>query len=282
MKLITLIILLLSIESFTAQSYLTIGQVFDFNINDEFHFTKENQPSNNGERITVIDKYYSTNSDTVFYALHHDIYNVIPDYSVSPPGSIYVFDTIIDTIFYSNLNMPIYYLWPQNDPEFVFYDSIKELDTNFCDIEMNSYYIQQYSFEPSWFKRSYGRGIGITLDYWHYQGNGVSQFPVWERMIYYKKDSMDCGSPDLTSLGLTNLNGQEDFFIFPNPSDGIISIDNISSQKINIKVFNATGELKYKEQNISSEIDLSNLSNGIYILEIEINSQFYYERLIKK
>lgn len=281
MKLITLIILLLSIESFTAQSYLTIGEVFDFNINDEFHYTKENQPSN-GERITVIDKYYSINSDTVFYTLHHDIYNVIPDYSVSPPGSIYVFDTIIDTIFYSDLNMPIYYMWPQNDPEFVFYDSIKELDTNFCDIEMNSYYIQQYSFEPSWFKRSYGRGIGITLDYWHYQGNGVSQFPVWERMIYYKKDSMNCGSPDLTSLGLTNLNGQEDFFIFPNPSDGIISIDNISSQKINIKVFNATSELKYKEQNISSEIDLSNLSNGIYILEIEINSQLYYERLIKK
>ena len=281
MKLITLIILLLSIESFTAQSYLTIGEVFDFNINDEFHYTKENQPSN-GERITVIDKYYSINSDTVFYTLHHDIYNVIPDYSVSPPGSIYVFDTIIDTIFYSDLNMPIYYMWPQNDPEFVFYDSIKELDTNFCDIEMNSYYIQQYSFEPSWFKRSYGRGIGITLDYWHYQGNGVSQFPVWERMIYYKKDSMNCGSPDLTSLGLTNLNGQEDFFIFPNPSDGIISINNISSQKINIKVFNTTGELKYKEQNISSEIDLSNLSNGIYILEIEINSQFYYERLIKK
>jgi hypothetical protein len=269
------------LKVFTAQSYLTIGEVFDFNINDEFHYTKENQPSN-GERITVIDKYYSINSDTVFYTLHHDIYNVIPDYSVSPPGSIYVFDTIIDTIFYSDLNMPIYYMWPQNDPEFVFYDSIKELDTNFCDIEMNSYYIQQYSFEPSWFKRSYGRGIGITLDYWHYQGNGVSQFPVWERMIYYKKDSMNCGSPDLTSLGLTNLNGQEDFFIFPNPSDGIISIDNISSQKINIKVFNATGELKYKEQNISSEIDLSNLSNGIYILEIEINSQFYYERLIKK
>jgi hypothetical protein len=281
MKLITLIILLLSIESFTAQSYLTIGEVFDFNINDEFHYTRENQPSN-GERITVIDKYYSINSDTVFYTLHHDIYNVIPDYSVSPPGSIYVFDTIIDTIFYSNLNMPIYYMWPQNDPEFVFYDSIKELDTNFCDIEMNSYYIQQYSFEPSWFKRSYGRGIGITLDYWHYQGNGVSQFPVWERIIYYKKDSMNCGSPDLTSLGLTNLNGQEDFFIFPNPSDGIISINNISSQKINIKVFNATGELKYKEKNISSEIDLSNLSYGIYILEIEINSQFYYERLIKK
>jgi hypothetical protein len=281
MKLITLIILLLSIDSFTAQSYLTIGEVFDFNINDEFHYTRENQPSN-GERITVIDKYYSINSDTVFYTLHHDIYNVIPDYSVSPPGSIYVFDTIIDTIFYSNLNMPINYIWPQNDPEFVFYDSIKEFDTNFCDIEMNSYYIQQYSFEPSWFKRSYGRGIGITLDYWHYQGNGVSQFPVWERMIYYKKDSMSCGSPDLTSLGLINLSGQKDFFIYPNPSDGIISIDNIYSQKINIKVFNATGELKYKEQNISSEIDLSNLSNGIYILEIEINSQFYYERLIKK
>ena len=178
--------------------------------------------------------------------------------------------------------MPINYIWPQNDPEFVFYDSIKEFDTNFCDIEMNSYYIQQYSFEPSWFKRSYGRGIGITLDYWHYQGNGVSQFPVWERMIYYKKDSMSCGSPDLTSLGLINLSGQKDFFIYPNPSDGIISIDNIYSQKINIKVFNATGELKYKEQNISSEIDLSNLSNGIYILEIEKNSQLYYERLIIK
>jgi hypothetical protein len=281
MKLITLIILLLSIDSFTAQSYLTIGEVFDFNINDEFHYTRENQPSN-GERITVFDKYYSINSDTVFYTLHHDIYNVIPDYSVSPPGSIYVFDTIIDTIFYSNLNMPINYIWPQNDPEFVFYDSIKEFDTNLCDIEMNSYYIQQYSFEPSWFKRSYGRGIGMTLDYWHYQGNGVSQFPVWERMIYFKKGTISCGSPDQTTLDLFDLNGQKEFIIYPNPSDGIISIDNNSSKKINIKVFNTAGELKYLEQNISSEIDLSKLSNGIYILEIEINSQLYYERLIKK
>ena len=61
MKLITLIILLLSIESFTAQSYLTIGEVFDFNINDEFHYTKENQPSN-GERITIIPPIFKTAS----------------------------------------------------------------------------------------------------------------------------------------------------------------------------------------------------------------------------
>lgn len=282
MKLITIIILLLGTKSLTAQSYLTIGEVFDFNINDEFHYTKVNQPSNNGERVTVLDKYYSISSDTVFYALYHDIYNVIPDNSVSPPGSIYVFDTIIDTIFYSNLNMSIYYLWPQNDPEFVFYDSIQEFDTNFCAIEMNSYYIQQYSFEPSWFKRSYGRGIGVTLDYWHYQGNGVSQFPAWERMIYYKKDTISCGSPDLTSLGLLNLSSQNEFIIYPNPSDGIISIDNNFSKNFNIKVFDTAGELKFNEQNISSEIDLSILSIGVYILEIEINSQLYYERLIIK
>lgn len=281
MKLVTFIIFILSIDSFTAQSYLKIGEVFNFNINDEFHYTRENQPSSNGERITVIDKYFSNNSDTVFYALHHNIYNAIPDFSLSPPVK-YVFDTIIDTVFYSNLNMPIYSLWPQNDPEFVFYDSIKEFDTDYCNVEMNSYHIQQYSFEPSWFEKSYGRGIGITLDYWHYQGNGVSEFPVWKRMVYYKKGTISCGFPDLTTLGLTNKSSQNQFIIYPNPSEGIISIDNDFSEKFNIKVFNTTGELKYNEQNVSPEIDLSKLSNGIYVLEIEMNSQFYYERLIIK
>jgi len=60
--------------------------------------------------------------------------------------------------------------------------------------------------------------------------------------------------------------------IYPNPTNGLLSIS--SSQTIsNINVFDITGKLVYCKQNdvkqSNTEIDLSALSNGIYLINVE-------------
>lgn len=56
----------------SSQELLTIREVFDFEIEDKFHYEglHPDQPPN-AERVTIIDKYYSENGDTLFYIKYH-------------------------------------------------------------------------------------------------------------------------------------------------------------------------------------------------------------------
>lgn len=56
-----------------AQSALTVRQVFDFNIGDEFHFSTSsygNYTSNGGIRMYILDKTVSAANDTIMYQIH--------------------------------------------------------------------------------------------------------------------------------------------------------------------------------------------------------------------
>ena len=84
------------------------------------------------------------------------------------------------------------------------------------------------------------------------------------------------------SSSITN-NNNVNFNIYPNPSfDGIYYLktnDILNIEKLNIYDF--TGKL-IKQQNEFEFIDLSEKSEGAYILEIKINHLNYYIRLMKK
>jgi len=70
-------LLIASILSLTtySQELMTIGEVFDFEIGDEFQIrgSATGQPPN-ADWITIIAKEYSTEGDTVFYHRYHDSY----------------------------------------------------------------------------------------------------------------------------------------------------------------------------------------------------------------
>lgn len=55
--------------------------------------------------------------------------------------------------------------------------------------------------------------------------------------------------------------------IFPNPSSGILNIDS-KNQIVNLVVFNATGSLIQRFNNVDGQINLAKLSKGIYYLQI--------------
>lgn len=73
--------------------------------------------------------------------------------------------------------------------------------------------------------------------------------------------------------------------VFPNPTDGILSIDFMNSAKRPdvIEVYDVLGKLIYKDEffKITNQMDLSHLNNGIYILRSR-NLQEFYKLVLSK
>lgn len=73
--------------------------------------------------------------------------------------------------------------------------------------------------------------------------------------------------------------------IYPNPSQSIFNINRNVNDNLNIKVFDITGKLIYSKKNITSlqqEIDLSEYSKGIYVLNMTSNGRSATKKLILK
>jgi hypothetical protein len=60
--------------------------------------------------------------------------------------------------------------------------------------------------------------------------------------------------------------------VYPNPNKGIVTIERESDARASIKITDLTGKMVYEcsiEGNQINSLDLSNLQNGIYLLQID-------------
>ncbi|KAF5030357.1 hypothetical protein DSECCO2_638990 [anaerobic digester metagenome] len=69
--------------------------------------------------------------------------------------------------------------------------------------------------------------------------------------------------------------------IYPNPTNGIINIEN-SEEIIQINVYNSIGDLVYSKLNHenNTEIDLSNKPKGIYFIELISKDKTFKDKII--
>jgi hypothetical protein len=74
--------------------------------------------------------------------------------------------------------------------------------------------------------------------------------------------------------------------IYPNPSNGVFNfkLNHVLKSDINISISDIQGKVianKFIDgKNLSEElIDLSEFSKGIYILKVQLESQFYLQKL---
>ena len=81
---------------------------------------------------------------------------------------------------------------------------------------------------------------------------------------FFQQYSLECGS--LTTSGLPEK-GNSDFRIYPNPSRGMVYIENKTSKTYSLAVFDPTGKRVVKTENRNS-IDLSDHPPGTYIFVI--------------
>lgn len=84
----------------------------------------------------------------------------------------------------------------------------------------------------------------------------------------------------------TNKNNFEVFAIFPNPSNGIVSINLSSNTDVKISLNDISGRLIYNETfknsdvKFNKEINFDKLSNGIYLINVESDGKVASKKLI--
>lgn len=90
---------------------------------------------------------------------------------------------------------------------------------------------------------------------------------------------------DSSTVGIESLSKVKDFIIFPNPFSNVLAIAGNYTEKTNINIFSAIGQLVYNEEVINSNgvitIDLSHLKSGIYLLKLDTGSTVLKETIIK-
>lgn len=74
------------------------------------------------------------------------------------------------------------------------------------------------------------------------------------------------------------------FQVYPNPSSGVYQINNSQSSGFEISVYNILGEIVFssKAENKSYTLDIQNLDNGMYFLQINSEQQIKTISLIKR
>lgn len=275
----TLLTLLIFVTylSINGQELMTIGDVFKFEVGDEFQIegTATNEPPN-ADRIKIIEKYYSTNEDTLFYVRFHDSY-----YTYIENGELqYSFWTKTDTVSYTNLDSSIVYF----DQGFELNQYIENSE-QLCNSLINGCaYESGPSFEPDYINNEYGKGLGQTYAYYYaYQAHAV----LWENtLFYYKKGEFECGIPDTLTVGIDEVNSyQHKFTIYPNPVNSFINIKTESQlDSYQCIIMNLKGEIILSEQlkGQQNRINIDYLDNGIYIMQIKYGNHLITRKFIKK
>ncbi|CAN5222210.1 hypothetical protein BH09BAC5_BH09BAC5_28760 [soil metagenome] len=85
-------------------------------------------------------------------------------------------------------------------------------------------------------------------------------------------------------------NATLDVEVFPNPTTAILQVElnNIQQGKVIFEITDLTGrivlqkEMNSNQENISTDFDIHNLSNGMYLLNVKTGTQIYSQKIIKQ
>ncbi|MBI5220153.1 MAG: T9SS type A sorting domain-containing protein [Bacteroidia bacterium] len=90
--------------------------------------------------------------------------------------------------------------------------------------------------------------------------------PSTSPYIDYNSGTISLGITWCTNDAIKKNEGVNNISFFPNPTNGIVMISLINNAAY-VKIFNVTGDIVYNNK-ISRTIDISNYSNGIYLLQV--------------
>lgn len=83
-------------------------------------------------------------------------------------------------------------------------------------------------------------------------------------------------------LGTEDFTLDQQFFLYPNPTSGIVNLEKPASINIqNINIYNTLGQLLYSEK-YSGTVDISKFSKGILFFQIETSEGTINKRIVKE
>ncbi len=91
----------------------------------------------------------------------------------------------------------------------------------------------------------------------------------------------------ITGVSIVNVNNFREFILYPNPTKGTLYLNSelLLIENLKVSIFSILGEKInsfYLNENTGNEIDVSNLSSGLYIVTLKSNLNSYYVKLIKE
>jgi hypothetical protein len=270
------IFLLITLEVL-GQKIITKREVFDLQVGDEFQYYNRHPVSPSGFRKRVLQKRISDNKDTVQYHFWSEYYfktiNFLPGGEVQTHleftrynSSLQVFDLDSPIVSMAKGRMSGYH--------------------SFSDTTGYSDEFQTYTYGASAYRDkgnlglSYGIGLGQTMESNYYDG----WYLYWYLKCYISRGYL-FGIPDNTySLNNITSNKQAKLMIFPNPVTSKLYFNRPLNEKPTISIWNCQGVL-VKEFHFDlslSEIDVSELPPGLYLIYANAANENFYSRFIKE
>ncbi len=283
MKTILTLILSVFLIGSSVHSQLTNAEVYDFEVGDVFHTYFQHSTNSGGQTgtnhwDTIINKYYSTNSDTLFYQIkrHTKSYAGGGGTGISYPFT----DTII-TNFHANLSSIAEHYVPLNClscPVTNIYDTLGWCNSS---TDIQSSYLGPNPFEPNIWTSNLQKGLGgpyySRIDFTQI-GNGA---PSWNYYLLFSNTAQygECGSP----YSYSSIEEKETikWTISPNPAELSLEIRTDISN-YDYRILNMKGEIVHSGHSINNEkISIEFLEKGIYYIEIQTASHSARRRFIK-
>lgn len=107
--------------------------------------------------------------------------------------------------------------------------------------------------------------------------------PLYGLNYYRLREVANDGSTDLSEIATINLKTAVDFTLYPNPTTGVVTIDVGNATFDKVLVLDALGKVVMaKTADGINEIDLSILVPGLYFLQIEVDGEYYQQRVVKE
>lgn len=260
----------------SGQSILKVREVFDFNVGDEFEYSKKMILTDSvGYRYTILERRDSKNADSITYKIKVDSYQ----FETRNSKRLCVINsTIIDTTYTS-------------------------LDSCICN-EFRHKYIKKYPsfrdtvyFHPKWNAKVYGyytnKIMRPTGDYSGIIGAGIGLLAYYsyfdsviyiEELSYYKKGNLYYGTHDnhFDLAGISVLSKKLVFY--PNPVLSKLYFSESLAPNSTIILMDFTGKevVKIANANLISEIDMSYLAKGFYYIVLENNVCKSVNKLVKQ
>lgn len=291
---------LIQVTKSQSLSLMTNAEIYDFNIGDIFE-TKiggySTPPTYNVD--TIINKYYNTSTDTVFYIVNSHSYT----YPACPPPCTGSSSSYLGhIIYYTHLNDTVGKDLGTKPTDYTCIDTAGYTgswvdttyhDPNFCNtitteikfmnngpILVDSCYTY---FEPYYEHYIYGKGLGWISYYYNTCSNGAPNCESGKQLVYYKKGSNSCGTySPIYVTGVSEMTiTDEQITISPNPVNMVFNIKTNSEDQQIIDLYDINGKhLLNKIIYSTADIEVNNLESGMYTLSIKSKSGVINKKII--
>ena len=238
---------------------LTTGEAFDFAIGDTFQYKTQNSffgrrfgciESTEYAQQVITDKWYNLNKDTVFYTIKQGFEEPF----------------VLSTIAYTLLDSLVEYrqrlacpLTNNNDYSQCFDERGTENNRKFTIFKYNGLARSE---------TKYVAGLGEVS---HSFSSDVRCNTRSKELVYFKSGNKEWGIPVLVpSNRPRRLLSAEKINLSPNPTSDILNIET-DIPFFETHIVNLNGQVVLKELN-SNQINVSQLANGIYFLQVFENS----------